>query len=221
MFKYDGEDTSPLSKGFSVLLNALLTASDRTGAYESNLCVTAYEAMNVLISEAANDCQDLIISIISPFIEKLEHTFNSSVDSEVQIQLQSYIPSVLQTITCKVEDLIAPFATRMIKVLIAVFEFRKTIVDEPMLAIGSVLTECENLVPSVFPEMKKFFVAAFNNPEDVNSLIASLHCLSIMCDYPDIALFSHDNGTFCDQIVQCFFQILQVTFVYFLSSVNH
>jgi len=209
LFSYEEEETSPLSAGFGELFNALLVASDRSGACENNLCVTAYEAMNALISGAAEDCRDIIIKIVPSFIQKLEHTFDASVDTEVQLQLQSYIPSILQTITSIIGELIAPYAEGMINLFIKIFQFQKTIVDEPMFAITSVLSEHENLIPLVFPTMKGFLIAAFNNPEDANSLIASLHCLSVMLDCSEIEFFSHDNGSFCDTIVHCFFQILQ------------
>lgn len=79
IFDYGEEDTSPLSSGCCVLLKALLDASERSCACDNNLCVTAYEAMNVLIREAPADCQDHIISITNVFMDKLEHTFDLSV----------------------------------------------------------------------------------------------------------------------------------------------
>lgn len=108
----------------------------------------------------------------------------------------------------------------MIETFIKIFEFRKSIVDEPMDAISTVLAGCDNLIPIYFPRLKAYFIVAFSNPEEINSLIASLHCLSVVCDCEDIELFGHDNGTFCDKIVHCFFQILQVRIIQLTNSLN-
>jgi len=209
IFRYEEEDTSPLSPGFVTLFQALLNFSDRSGASENNLCVTAYEAIVILISHAAKDCDDAIISLINPFIEKIRSTFSTSVDSEIQVQLQSFIPSVLQTITSRIEGLIAPFARSIIQVCFQIFEFRKCVIDEPMTTICAVLSECDDLITAVFPPMKPFLLSATSHPEDVNSFIASLHCITVLSDDKNIDLFVHDQGAFCNNLMQNLFSVLQ------------
>ena len=79
IYNYDEEDTSPLSSSFWNFFNALLTVSDRPDSTENNLSLTAYEAINTLIKNSATDCQDHLIKLIDPFIEKVYRTFDPSV----------------------------------------------------------------------------------------------------------------------------------------------
>ena len=77
--QYAEEDTSPLSAGFSILFNGFLAAADREDGIDNNLCITAYEAISDLIEYSASDTQDIIISLVPPFLQKLENTFNPTV----------------------------------------------------------------------------------------------------------------------------------------------
>lgn len=91
-----------------------------------------------------------------------------------------------------------------------IFEFRKIVIDEPIMLIIGVLSVCDNLVKSVFNPMKAYLLSAFKNPEDSNSFIACLQCLNIFCDESSIKLYTHDNGVFCENTIQYFFNVLQV-----------
>jgi hypothetical protein len=155
-FADDYEDeTSTLSACFTVIMqNLLACAFDRPDGRENNLRIAAFESINDLITVGAQDTHSIILDLVPGFLEQLEKTFQPNLDITDRNQYQAYICSILQTITMKLEGLIAPHADRMIRDFYDVFQCKNSHVYEE--ALGAAGAVCSALGENFAIYMENF-----------------------------------------------------------------
>ena len=136
--------TNPLSALFVTLARALLEASERPDAGRSgNLRSSAYEALNMVITNAAEDTKPHIEQLLPVILERLKKTFElqivSADDREAQVELQGLLCGTLQVITQKLGDAAKPFADHMMQLFLQVFAAKSsTVHEEALMAVGRV-----------------------------------------------------------------------------------
>lgn len=99
----------------------------------------AYEAINGFISSCAKDMLEIVQKALPVFMSQLNSSFTLQ-DIEEQIEIQSLLCSVLQTITNKLEHLIQPFAKDLMELYIRVFNVKSsTVHEEALMAVGALI----------------------------------------------------------------------------------
>uniref|UniRef100_A0A7S1CL41 Importin N-terminal domain-containing protein n=1 Tax=Bicosoecida sp. CB-2014 TaxID=1486930 RepID=A0A7S1CL41_9STRA len=148
MPQYGDETTNPLSGYFHTLMQRLLATSEREDWDERNLRSVCYEAINEIITHSAPDCDETILSLVEPVVQRLgqslDHPLTTADDREEQYGLQEHLCSVLQTMTNRLDTQIHPFANAMLEQLFRVFSARKaTAHQEAFMAVGALASSLE------------------------------------------------------------------------------
>jgi importin subunit beta-1 len=203
------DETNELSQFFAPLFTELMKAGDREDASSAKLRVVVYEAINTLIEVAPKDCLQQAATLIPPFLQKLEQSFQATMELEDQIQYQSYIPLVLQTITQRIGKGVMPNAEMMYKRFVEIFDNRKMILDEPMNGIAMLFSILPEVIPGVLPSFTPYFYGAIKNARDVSVLKSGLVCLGALCDGLQENLYLFDNGQLCNTVLGSLISHLQ------------
>eukprot|EP00941_MAST-03F_sp_MAST-3F-sp1_P002162 g2162.t1 len=143
------EQTNPLSPYFRGLVEKLLATADREDWDQNNLRVGAYEAVNMMVSNAAEDTKPLILELVPYFCQKLERSLMKEIvtsdDKDEQYQLQALLCGTLQTAINHLEDEIKPQANAIMTLLLRVFNCRSaTAHEEAFMAIGALANAVES-----------------------------------------------------------------------------
>ena len=111
------EATNDLSVPFVDLARALLACTERADSAESNLRSSAYEALNTVLTNSAEDTKQSVLQLLPVILQRLEATFQMQLltaeDREAQSELQGLLCGCLQVITCKLSGAIKPHADQM------------------------------------------------------------------------------------------------------------
>lgn len=125
------EETNPLSDYFEVILQKLFAASIRPDGDDGNLRTTTYEAIEALIRSSAIDKQTVVIQALAEILNRLEHTFQVSADTQDRMTLQSLLCGTLGICVQKLPaEMINPSADRIMAVLLQVFSVKGAVAHE-------------------------------------------------------------------------------------------
>jgi len=93
-------ETSPLSPYIEVTIQGLLSLTERSDAQESNLLVSAYEAVSSLLISASKDKYEWISTLLVPLMTQLSKIVEAG-DSENGQQVQGLLCGALQVLIQK------------------------------------------------------------------------------------------------------------------------
>lgn len=204
-----GKQTSGMSPMFQPLLEKLMRTSDREDSDENNLRASAYEAINTLILCSAQDANQLVFQATPLFLQRLEKTFSmqivSSDDREQQLELQSLLCGVIQTIVQKLGNLIAPQSDRMMTLLLQVFSSRNASVhEEALMAVGAIANAVEGEFEKYMSHFRPFLITGLRNYEEHSVCAIAVGVVG------DVSRALGPKLTpYCDEIVSLLLQDLQ------------
>lgn len=144
----DNEGSNALSPYFKGLVEKLLSTADRDDWDINNLRVSAYEAVNMLVSSAAEDMKPLIKELVPYFCGKLNDSLNFKIvttdDKDEHYQLQALLCGTIQTAINRLDDEIKSQADTIMKLLLRVFSCNSaTAHEEAYMAIGALANAVE------------------------------------------------------------------------------
>ena len=126
--------TNDLSGPFVDLARALLACTERPDAAEGNLRTSAYEALNTVLTNSAEDTAGSVLQLLPVILQRLEATFAMQLltaeDREAQSELQGLLCGCLQVITCKLGAQVKPHADQMMQAFLQVFGAKNSTVHE-------------------------------------------------------------------------------------------
>lgn len=134
---------------FGELVTHLLDTTVRDDADESNLRVTAFEALNTVIKAAPESTYDNLLELVPTFVERLIDLTNrkplNGMEAQGMREEQDLCCSTLQAITQKVPDRITEdYASLMMDAYIKVFEASgDDIPEDTLLAVGALANATE------------------------------------------------------------------------------
>mmetsp|Transcript_16497 Transcript_16497/g.27260 ORF Transcript_16497/g.27260 Transcript_16497/m.27260 type:complete len:855 (+) Transcript_16497:110-2674(+) len=203
------DPSNDLSPFFIGLVKELLDVTERDDAAESNLRSSAYEAINVLIQNAARDVFVVLAQIIPPVIERLEKTFSMQIvsadDREEQIELQALLCGVLQIIIQKLGKNIVPFADRLMTLFLQVFSARHaTVHEEALMAVGALANAIEGDFQRYMEPFAPFLNLGLRNWEEHQVCAVAVGVVGDVCRALEAKI-----APFCDEIVTLLLQDLQ------------
>lgn len=201
--------SSGMSPMFQPLLEKLCMASDREDGDESNLRCSAYEAINTLILCSAKDATGLVFNAAPLFMLRLEKTFAMQIvsqdDKEQQVELQSLLCGVLQTIVQKLGPEVKAHSDRIMTLLLQVFSSKSASVhEEALMAVGAVANAVEGDFEKYMPHFRPFLVLGLRNFEEHTVCTISVGVVGDVSRALGSKLIPY-----CDEIVSLLLQDLQ------------
>jgi len=162
--------SNALSPYVRQLLETLLQVTEREDWEESNLRFSAYEAVNMLIKNSAEDCRPVLVQMLPLIIERLQATFAMSVlsneDKEAKENLQGLLCGVIQVTTQQLRGDVRPFANSIMENLLHVFESRNaTAHGEAYLAVAALANELEGQFAIYMAHLHPLLLMGLKNSE--------------------------------------------------------
>lgn len=125
------EESNALSEYFEVVLHKLFAASIRPDGDDGNFRTTTYEAIESLIRSSAIDKQGVIVQALAEVLNRLEHTFQVSADTQDRMTLQSLLCGTLGVCIQKLPmEMVTPSADRIMAVLLQVLSVKGAVAHE-------------------------------------------------------------------------------------------
>jgi importin subunit beta-1 len=201
--------TNGLSASFVTIARGLLAASERGDASENNLRCSAYESLNLIITNAAQDTVSQVEQLLPVILKRLEDTFSMQVvsndDREAQRELQGLLCGTLQVITQKLEQNAAPFADRMMQTFLQlVAQKNSTVQEEALMAVGAVATATEGVFEKYMPHFRPFLSLGLSNYEEHSVCQVAVGVLGDVCRALEAKVLPY-----CDEMVQLLLRNLQ------------
>lgn len=150
------QENNGLSPYMQTLLEALLRVCDRPDADESNLRLTAMEAISVLITNSANDVRPLLAQLLPAFIQRFDATFTmqefDASDTLRKEQTQALLCAVFQALYRKLDKAtVAPHTDNVMRQLLKVLEAKNATCHE----------ECFSTISAVSDVLEADFVVSY------------------------------------------------------------
>lgn len=202
--------TNALSKYMPTLLDHLLKASDRADADENNLRPAAFEAVSVLIQNAAPDCMSLLIKLLPVILERLEISFSLSTltndDKERKEGVQGLLCGLVQVLVLKLElNDVEGNADRIMTCLLQVLQIKNaTCHQEAFSAVSAVCDKMEAKFNKYMPALNTFLIGGLRNYE-------AFHVCSIVVGLVGDISRSIENDilNYCNDIMTALVELLQ------------
>jgi len=202
--------TNALSVYMAALLERLLQVADRKDANESNLRVAAFEAVSVLIQNAAPDCKNLLEQLLPTMIQRLAASFTIPVltneDRTLKEGMQGLLCGLLQVLVYKLEKTdVLPHSDAIMQNLLTVLQIKNaTCHEEAFASISAVSTRLEGDFEKYMPALSEFLKAGLEN-------FQSYHVCSIAVGLVgDISrAIESQIAPYCNDIMTCFVKALQ------------
>lgn len=204
------KETSPLSKYFKGLIDALFAVTDRKDVDQGNLLTSAYEAIHTLIVSATQDMNPLLGLLIPTLIDKLKGTLMKeglSIDEREKLsETQGFLCNALMAAITKLDDnVVLPHCDMLMELFLRVLATKATTVhEEALMAIGSVAGKCGPKFAKYVPSFKPFLIRGLHNAAEYHVCIVSVGVVSEIC-----AALQKDSAPYCDEIMQALLQNLQ------------
>lgn len=168
-----GCQTNALSQHFQASVQHLLQLTESTS--DNMLRTAAYEVLNAFVTNAANDCVQMVGSLSDVVIERLEKTIPMlqqvvSVEDKLTLdELQTSLTSVIMAIVQRLEREVAPQADRVMRLslqLLQALPAKSSVPDTVFATIGSLANALEGDFDKYMGEFQPFLLSALNNQEE-------------------------------------------------------
>jgi len=209
-FEEDNQGTTNmLSKFFAPVAQKLLQVTERDDWMMNNLRMAAYEAVNVMITNAAPDVKPFILQILPLILERLERTFTMNTatadDKEEVYGLQSLLCSVIQVSCQQLEADVKPLADRIMQCLLQVFGAPNAVAhEESFMAVGAVANAVEGDFDRYLTSFMPFLKMGLANYDQYMICSVAVGVVGDVCRAIEGKLLP-----FCDEIVTLLLQALQ------------
>jgi len=163
--------TNALSPYMAHLLQTLLQVVDREDASESNLRIAAFEAISVLIQNAAPDVKSVLLQLLPAIIDRLAQSFSmpslTNEDKEQKEGVQGLLCGLIQVIAIKVtKEELLPYCDSIMTNFLQVLQSKNATCHEEALSASSAIA---NLLEGDFvkymPALQPFLMTGLRNFE--------------------------------------------------------
>jgi importin subunit beta-1 len=208
-----GCQTNALSPHFQASVQHLLQVTEQT--QENQLRTAAYEVLNAFVTNAANDCVQMVANLSQVIIERLEKTIPMqsqvvSVEDRLTLEeIQTSLTSVIMAIIQRIEKEIQPLADTIMQLLINLLGNlgpKSSVPDTIFAAIGALANAMETEFEKYMQSFLPFLVSALNNQEEPQLCAMAIGLVS------DITrALENKIQPFCDQFMNSLLSNLRVS----------
>jgi len=202
--------TNALSPFFQSMITQLFDASDRPHWQEHNLRGQAYEAINMLIQNHAQDVRQVAIEVLRHVLHRLHSSFTIQVvshdDKEGRDQLQGLLCSVVQVVIRVIDSKeVATFADDIVILLLQVLQNNNAVAaEESLIALGALAASLELGFEKYMRDTSQLLVRSLRNYSDWQVCNAAVGTTGDLCRALDNCILP-----FCDELIQCLLESLQ------------
>lgn len=200
------DDSNLLSQYMSVLLQKLLTVTNRDDWDTNNLRSSAYEAVNMLVESSAKDMEATIRMLYEEALNRLEVTFHSHTDHQEKMQLQSMCCSLIGQCIQKLptED-ITPYADRTMTLTLQVFTTKGAIAHEDaFMMVGYLAEKLEDNFGRYIQHFMPALMTGLRNVEEYQVCTCAIGAVGDICRG-----LGRSIAPYCDDIVRALLELLQ------------
>jgi importin subunit beta-1 len=203
------QPTNDLSGPFVDLARALLACTERADSAESNLRSSAYEALNTVLTNSAEDTKQSVLQLLPVILQRLEATFQMQLltaeDREAQSELQGLLCGCLQVITSKLSGAIKPHADQMMHAFLQVFGAKNsTVHEEALMAVGAIANATDGDFDKYMPHFRPFLSLGLSNYEEHQVCQVAVGVVGDICRALEAKLLPY-----CDEILGLLLKNLQ------------
>jgi importin subunit beta-1 len=168
-----GCQTNALSQHFQASVQHLLQLTESTT--DNMLRTAAYEVLNAFVTNAANDCVQMVASLSDVVIERLEKTIPMlqqvvSVEDKLTLdELQTSLTSVIMAIVQRLEREVAPQADRVMRLSLQLLQSlppKSSVPDTVFATIGALANALEVDFDKYMGEFQPILLSALNNQDE-------------------------------------------------------
>lgn len=204
--EFSDQDTNLLSPYMPVLLQKLYVLANRPDTEDFNLRSEAYHAANMIIANSAMDMAPVVSMVLGETLNRLEGTFNPSVEIPERANLQSHLCSVISECIKKIsESEVSRHADRIMQSLLQVFKIPAAIAHEDaLLAMGYFIDKLGEPSALYLPYIKDPLIACLKNFEDYSVCTVAIGCVGDLC-----RALKEKIAPICDDVMNIVMEILQ------------
>mmetsp|Transcript_32889 Transcript_32889/g.47518 ORF Transcript_32889/g.47518 Transcript_32889/m.47518 type:complete len:856 (+) Transcript_32889:71-2638(+) len=195
-----------LSHFMPLMLQKLFVVASRSDSEVENIRSSAYEAMNRMVVNCAQDMQPIVLQLLTEVISRLEQSFAPQLTSSERTNLQSCLCSLTGEIVKKLElNDLSPTADRMMQVLFQVFNNKgATAHEDALIAIGYIAEKMEKTFMRYMPYLQGPLMAGLKTIEEYQLVTISVTVVGDLC-----RALGKDILPFCDDIMRLLLELLQ------------
>ena len=169
-----GAQTNPLSTHFKDSISSLLAVTERLDT-DTQLRTAAYEVQVSFVTNAANDCLEMVASLSDVILQRLEATIGLqkqvvSVEDRINLEeLQTSLTSVLLSIVQRLETEIKPQGDRIMSILLQILSTvppKSSVPDTVFATIGALASALELDFNKYMESFAPFLYNALGNQEE-------------------------------------------------------
>ena len=192
------------------LFQTLLQVVDREDASESNLRIGAFEAISMLIQNAAPDVKNVLLQLLPVIIDRLAKSFNmpalTNEDKEHKEGVQGLLCGLIQVMIIKSsKEEIFPYCDTIMTNFIQVLQTKNaTCHEEAFSAISAIANILEGDFVKYMGALQPFLMAGLRNFEAYTVCIVAVGLLGDICRATEAAI-----TPFCTEIMGALVEALQ------------
>ena len=143
-------------------------------------------------------------------------------DTEEKAEFQSYLCSVLQTITVKLGRQIEPYSRPLLEVYFKVIDFiPNQLPGDPLLAVSTLLSEIVELVVPSLEIIKKYIITSLTNYQETSVFVSGLALLGTVSSALEKNFYLMDNGQFVNHVIHLLRISLGVSIFFFFFFIYY
>jgi importin subunit beta-1 len=195
-----------LSQFMPFLFEKLLAVTNREDWDCENLRASAYEAVNMLVTNSAEDMRAVVVQLLTEALNRLELTFSPSFDTSERMNLQSLICSLIGVCAQKLSsEELAPLADRIIQLLLQVFNTKGAIAHEDaFMSIGFMADKLGEGLERYMSFLQPVILMGLKNVEEYQVCTVCVGVVGDLCRSLHSGL-----ARYCDEIMRCLLELLQ------------
>lgn len=206
----EDDPTSPLSAYFDGIVAKLLECAEREDASETNLVASAYEAVNLMVANSAQDKLESIERLVPVLMSRLTATFSKAAltpqDRERQSEVQGLLCGTLQNIIHKIgPDKTKRISDNLMQLFLYVLNSKNaTVHEEALMAIGEVANQVGPDFVKYMTHFKPHMLAGLRNFRESQVCIVSIGVVGDIC-----RALEGKIAAVCDDVMQLLLSNLQ------------
>ncbi|CAB9527268.1 Importin subunit beta-1 [Seminavis robusta] len=196
------QQTNALSAYMNQLLQVLWKVCDREDSIESNLRVSAMEAIAILVQVSAADQKALLVQLLPAVMERLGHALNMQVtgkeDTENKEQLQGLLCALFQVLYQKLDKGDVGLVTdQVMTMLLTVLQAQNSSChEEAFSAISAIADLLEEDFVKYMDALKPFLIAGLKSFASYRLCMVAVAAVGDIC-----RAIEHRIQPYCDEIM--------------------
>lgn len=200
-------NSNVLSSFMQEVLRKLLVVTNREDWDVDNLRTSAYEAINVMVSNSAQDMLSVVQALLVEALNRLEASWTAHSEPHDKMNLQSQLCGLISTCLQKIPErsINEQTADRIMSLVLQVFQMKGAVAHEDaFMAIGHLAGKLGTSFVRYTNHLMPAVIAGLKNVEEHSVVTTAGGVVGDLC-----RAIGKDITVFCDDIMRCLLELLQ------------